>query len=668
MLATSRVDGIDVAAVPDMKESTRVYDRNGGIIYAFYEKRRTVVPLDRVSRRALEAFQAIEDRKFYHHPGFDLKGIARAALANFRSRRISQGASTITQQLARNTFLTQERSFTRKIQELWLALKIEHAYTKDQIFEYYLNRVYFGAGYYGIEAAARGYFGKSASDLTLAEAALITGLAKAPAQYSPHREPGRALRRRNQVLDAMAQCGYVTATEAAAAKQQPLKVQPRVDLDENSSYAIDFVREQMIQLFGYEKTYNGGLRVYTSLDSKMQAAAEDAMETHLSRIEKHPGFAGISRARYLRTSGARHDAPDNNNLPYLQGALLATDAATGEVLAMVGGRNYRESKFNRAVHARRQPGSAFKPIVYAAALRSGMTPATIIHSDHAEYVTPEGTYIPANSGMEEFGDVSLRRALRKSINTTAIELGQRVGIANVIRCAHDFEIERELPSVVSLPLGAGEVTLLDMVRAYSGFANAGKVAQVRVILRVEAGDGTVLYSSKPAHHTAMDERTAFLMNSMLTDVVDRGTGYGVRTAGYRGPVGGKTGTTDAYRDAWFIGFTPRVVTGVWLGFDAPREIVREGYAATLAVPVWTQFMKRCVPNSSATFPVPGGITRAEVCVESGQLATPACRHYGSDLFSEPQVQTYMEYFNSENVPPSCQTHTNLASLNFAAAP
>jgi 1A family penicillin-binding protein len=648
--AAGGINADDVRSVPQMKESTRVYDRRGGLLYEFYEKKRTVVPLSKISPKLLQAMISIEDRNFYHHPGFDPKAMTRAVVANLGSRRISQGASTITQQLARNTFLSAERSYKRKFQELLLALKIEHSYSKEQILEFYANRVYLGSGFYGVEAASQGYFGKSASDLSLGEAALLAGIIKAPAQYSPHRNLRKSLERRSAVLDAMNLSGYITRRAAGDAKQETPAIRPRTNDLANSSYAVDYIRDLLTDRLGYEMTFNGGLQVYTSIDPGMQSAAELSVGSQLERLDRQ----------------RRADSPKRNSrnsqpaTPLeVQGALLSMDIRTGEVYALVGGRDYRKSKFNRAIYARRQPGSAFKPFVFTAALEAGMTPATLVDASGAAIETPDGLYMPANSDGEEFDRMTLRRALRNSVNTAAIQVGQTIGLANIIRCAQEFGINDRLPEVASLPLGSGEVTLLELVRAYSAFPNGGKVTQPHLILRVDR-NGRTLYAAHPEYKTAVDVRTAFLMTSMLSDVVDRGTAYGIRSAGYAGPVAGKTGTSNEYRDAWFIGFTPEVVTGVWVGFDVPRQISPNGYAATVVLPVWIRFMKTSFPKpASSGFLKPPGIVQREVCASSGQLATPRCRVESAqhmDAGSLEPPSTYMEYFSQANLPPLCSSH------------
>jgi penicillin-binding protein 1A len=457
----------------------------------------------------------------------------------------------------------------------------------------------------------------------------------------------------------MAQCGYVTAGEAEEAVREVPQVQPRSDDLATSSYAVDYIRKVMTDRFGYEATFNGGLRVYTSLDSRMQAAAEEAINTQLSRLDKQ-------RAKSSRL--APSVLPEQ-----LQGALLSMNASTGEIYALVGGRSYNESKFDRAIDARRQPGSAFKPIVYAAAVEAGMTPATLIDAQESIFGTPQGPYLPANDGEQEFGRMTLRHALRNSVNTAAVQVGQVVGLRNVIRCAHDFGISGNLPEVLSLPLGAGEVTLLDLVRAYTAFPNGGRTTLPHIIMRVESATGKTVFSARPQHRTAIDEQTAFLMTSMLSDVVDHGTAYGVRAAGWNGPVAGKTGTTNDFRDAWFVGFTPDVVTGVWVGYDTPEPISNRGYGATVALPVWIRFMKAAFPKPlSSSFARPSGIVQKEVCAASGQLATAYCRGQwrpSSDQSApdagpdaDPAPSTYTEYFSGRNLPPSCQLHSSLTSI------
>ncbi len=645
--AAMEADGWDIQSVSRMEESTKIYDRDGNLIYEFYEKRRTVVPVSKISKQMREAIVAIEDRNFYCHSGYEIGAMGRAAIANLISRRISRGGSTLTQQLAKNSFLTPERSFRRKAQELWLARKIEKNYSKEKILELYANRVYFGSGYYGVEAAARGYFGKSAEDLNLEEAAALAGVVKAPNIYSPHVSPSLAEKRRNAVLGAMLECGFITPDRAAAAKRHALVVRPRSNQPAEADYAIDYVQDQLRRLFGNEEVFKGGLRVYTTIDTKMQRTAEAAVENHLARIEHHRRFDRAPRARYLELQQSNSGDPARPDC--LQGALVCIQIHTGEICALVGGRHYRESKFNRAVYAKRQPGSAFKPFVYAAALETGLTPSTMMESSPLKYITAGGIYRPSDAHGAPCGEMTLRAALRNSINSIAVELGQIVGVQKIIRTARDFGIEENLPPVVSLPLGVGEVTPLELVKAYSAFPNEGRVVQPSIIRHVENRNGELLYQYHLTTRFAVDPQTAFLMTTMLSDVVDHGTGSGIRAAGFRLPAGGKTGTTDDFRDAWFVGFTPDAVTGVWVGFDVPQKIMRNGYAAALAVPIWVDFMKHSFARASLNeFPMPAGVVKAVICAQSGQLATPWCGD-----------RVYSDYFAMGSAPQfPCSKHAS----------
>jgi len=611
-----------------MEESSHVYDRNGKELCQFWKQKRTVVPLSRISQHLVNAVLAMEDHDFYQHHGYDLVGITRAAWANLRAGKIEQGGSTLTQQLAKNTLLDARQSYWRKMRELWLARKIEKRYSKAQILEFYVNRIYWGSGFYGAEEASQGYFGKSANDLSLSDAALLAGITAAPSVYSPHAKLDLCLKRRGVVLEAMLRHGLATADEVKAARHQPVVIQPKPQPTNRLAYAADAIRAEVLDTLGYQKTFAGGLRVYTTIDAKMQLAAEESVLTHLNRIERD--------YKLLRRAGSTAPATTNGKTNNLQGALLSMNAQSGEIMALVGGRNFIESKFNRALYGKRQPGSAFKAIVYAAALNAGMTPATVIEDAPLEFQTEQGLYRRTNSDQEFSGAVTLRTALRKSINSVAVQTGQTVGVDRIVSLARAMGLEGPLPAVISLPLGSAEATLFEMVRAYSVFPNQGKLVHPVLLRRIEDKRGRVLYEAQTEVHQVLSPEVAFLMTSMLMDVVNRGTGSGVRAGGFQMPVGGKTGTTNDYRDAWFIGFTPELVTGVWIGYDQPREIARRAYGARLAVPLWTAFMKQ-LPPSTKQFVRPAGIVEQLICDETGLLATPEC-----DVISE--------YFTRSNSP------------------
>jgi penicillin-binding protein 1A len=623
-IAGWQIRHLDVNLIPEMEESSHVYDRNGNELCQFWKQKRTVVPLSKISTHLVDAILAMEDHDFYQHHGYDMAGILRAAWTNLRAGKVEQGGSTLTQQLAKNTLLTPSRSYWRKLRELWLARKIEKRYSKAQILEFYVNRIYWGAGFYGGEEASQGYFGKSASELSLSEAALLAGITAAPSVYSPYAKLDLCLKRREVVLEAMLRHGLATISEVEVARREPVAILPKPQETNRLAYAADAIRAEVLHSLGYQQTFAGGLRVYTTIDAKMQLAAEEAVGNQLTRIEKD--FKLLKQGTAI----------DPNKTNDLQGALLSMSAQTGEIMALVGGRSFIESKFNRALYGKRQPGSAFKAIVYAAALNAGMTPATVIEDQPLEFQTDEGIYRPTNSDQTFAGAVTLRTALRKSLNSVAVQTGQAVGVDRIVALARAMGLEGPLPAVISLPLGSGEATLFEMVRAYSVFPNEGKLVHPLLLRRIEDKHGQVIYEGKPEVHQVLSPEVAFLMTSMLMDVVNRGTGSGVRAGGFQMPVGGKTGTTNNYRDAWFIGFTPEVVTGVWVGYDQPREIARRAYGARLAVPLWTAYMKK-LPLSPRQFPRPAGIVEQLICAETGLLASPEC-----DLISE--------YFTESNVP------------------
>jgi penicillin-binding protein 1A len=509
----------------------------------------------------------------------------------------------------------------------------------------YLNKVYFGDGLYGAEAAALGYFGKHASDLDVSEAALLAGVIKGPSAYAPTVNRTRALARRTAALRAMHAAGFIDGPTFDAAATRELELVDGLRAEKpHGLYFKEELRKQLVRQFGWERVYEGGLKVYTTLEPELQAAAEAEVERAIDEIEKRQ-----------RTRSGAPDEP-------LQAALVALDARTGAVLAMVGGRSFDESRFNRVTQARRQAGSAFKPFVYAAALERGFTPASVITDLDTPVMTVEGAWVPDDHSTSP--TMTMRTALRVSSNRAAVRMLEEIGIRSALRAAADLGIE-SVPGVPSLALGSGEVTLLSMTSAYSAFANEGIRAEPGMIRRVETADGEVLYSSVPRTRRAVTESTAFLMTSMLSDVINGGTAWQARRAGFTQPAAGKTGTTNDYRDAWFVGYTRSLVTGVWVGYDRPRTIMREGYAATLAVPLWGRFMARATKASAPqTFRRPRSVTSATICPLSGLLATSACRYaaiVGDDGSGNRGARVITEYFARGTQPTSyCPWHTQLA--------
>jgi penicillin-binding protein 1A len=640
-----------MARVGDMAQATAVYDHEDALAFTISRERRIDAPLAEMSPHLIKAVLAIEDQRFYEHRGLDVVRIAAATLANVRQLRAAQGGSTITQQLARQSFLTPAKTVRRKLQELILAGRLERQFTKDRILEMYLNKVYFGDGLYGVEAASRGYFGKSASELSVAEAALLAGLVQSPSAYAPTASPDRAVGRRDVVLRAMRETGAIDREAFDAARVEPLVLSDTLRAGEPyGQYFKEQVRRELVDRFGLERVYADGLRVFSTIDLDVQKAADSAVAEGLMALDARRQALAGRRAR----TGPAPVEPDP-----LQAALIALDPETGHVRAMVGGRDFRESPFNRAIQARRQPGSAFKPFVFAAALEAGFTPATIITNLSQTIPTPDGDWTPEDE-QSTAEELSLRTALRISSNRAAVRLLQEVGIPRTVRYAQAMGVGH-VPQVPSLALGSGEVTLDALTAAYAAFANGGHVPRPLFIRRVEDRDGTVIYEADAVLTTVVSEVTAYQMASMLADVVDGGTGAGVRRYGFTLPAAGKTGTTNDFRDSWFIGFTPRLVAGVWVGFDQPRTIVPGGFASQVAVPVWATFMKHATRgHRRGWLSRPKGVSAVDVCRLSGRLPTEGCTHAEVLLDSGAvarQSMVYTEYFAEGTEPTSvCVLH------------
>jgi len=637
-----------------MPQATTLYDAQDRPVFSIFKERRIEVPLAELSPNLIQAVLAIEDQRFYDHFGLDLWRIGGAAMANLRHRDAIQGASTITQQLARKSFLSDDKTIRRKLKEMYLALRLEQRFTKNDILELYLNKVYFGDGYYGVEAAARGYFGKSARDLTVDEAALLAGLIQAPSAYAPTEHLERAVARRAVVLDQMVEAGFVDADLAPSLANAPVRLESGFTDEQFGQYFKNQVTRQLVDRFGWEMVSQGGLRVYTTIDPKVQIAAEEALKEGIAGIERLGAFRNARRRDVRLVAAANGDrAPDT-----LQGALVAMMPLTGEVRALVGGRDFDQSQFDRAVQARRQPGSAFKPFVYAAALDMGFTPATLVTGLDDPVLTSEGDWVPEDGHIASSA-MTVRAALRSSSNRAAVQVLRSVGIPHTLN--YLARLGLEAPPVPSLALGSGEVSLLSLTAAYGVFANGGYIRTPLLIRRVEDRDGNILFANHNPPIRAVSEDSAFLMAQMLADVVNHGTGYRVRQAGFRLPAGGKTGTTNDYRDAWFVGFTPNLVAGVWVGFDQPRPIMHDGYAGVLAAPIWGRFMRAAAGDAGNDWIAqPDSIVTAQVCRVSGALATPACHHdiqINEDGEITERSQVVTEYFRRGTEPHAeCPIH------------
>ncbi len=600
----------ELRQIAEAAEGTTVFDAHDRPIFSIPTQHRVEIELARMSPHLKNAVIAVEDTRFYDHDGIDGIRIVGAVIADIRKGRAAEGASTITQQLARVSFLTRDKTIRRKIREAILAQQIERMYSKEDILEIYLNKVYFGDGLYGAEAAARGYFGKPAADLTVAEAAMLAGIIRAPSAANPRTNAERATQRRNLVLKLMRENGFIEKSELDTALAETVALHDELRSDDPTGLHFkEILRRQLIEKFGKDAIYQGRMRVYTTIDPEMQKAAEAAVVSSLQEIE--------ARIR-----------PKTKTNDLLQASLIALDPTSGEVRAIVGGRDTASVGLNRALQSKRQAGSAFKPFVYAAAIENGSSPATVITRLNEPVDTYEGAWLPEDEHSNA-ASMTMRTALRTSSNRAAVRVLETVGIERAVSYARNLGVGT-VPNVPSLALGSGEVTLASMTAAYAAFANAGMVREPIFIRRVEDQDGTVILRNESRAHRAVSETTAFLMSTMLADVVDSGTGNRARTMGFKRPAAGKTGTTNDFVDAWFVGFTPHLVTGVWIGYDTPRTIVKNGFAGLLAVPMWTRFMSVATKHDAAGwFDTPRGVVPVEVCRLSGHLPGDDCRNAAS---------------------------------------
>lgn len=605
-------------------EGGRVLDRNGRLIGRVSLVKRINVPLDSVPLHVRQAFLATEDRRFYTHDGLDWRGFARAVWRNAVALDVREGFSTITMQVARNTFMAEqralERSLGRKLIELRLARLLERNLTKDQILERYLNAIYLGNGVYGVEAASRDLFGKHVSNVSLAEGAMLAALPKGPSLYTPRNNLQRARTRRDLVLGLMRDAGYLDARAVATARRARLVVASREwsPPQPHESYALDAVRSAVDSVLRATGEPLSELTVHTTLDLTAQGAAERAVQMYAERIARQsPGGAGV-----------------------LQGAMVALDPRTGDVRALVGGRRYQRGGFNRALTAKRQPGSAFKPFVYAAALSAGFTPATIVDDEPIEVPTDRDVWRPANYADEYRGPVTVRQALAQSANAATVRISRAVGESRVADRARRNGIGSQLRAVPSIALGALEVTPLELVAAYAPFANGGLRVTPRMIRRIERADASLLWASAVTTTPVMDPRDAFQLTSMLRSVVDEGTGTAVRAAGISGPVAGKTGTSNNGTDVWFVGYTPTLVAGFWFGYDTPRSLGAAASGGRSAAPAWAEFYRRGwrERGDNAAWKAPDGLIARDIDPATGLLAEEWCSERRREWFkpgSEP---------------------------------
>jgi penicillin-binding protein 1A len=626
----SRCPSIEVLERYQPRQTSRLYAIDGRFVAELGVERRTLATLEKIPQIVQDAFVVTEDKRFYRHRGIDWFRIPSATITNIKAGSFVEGFSTITMQLARNVFptkLTREKSPVRKLKEIKVARRIERRYPKEKILELYLNQINLGSGAHGVETASQRYFGKPVKYLNVAEAATLAAIPKAPTRYNPRRFPARAVQRRNTIIELMRREEVIDDQRASLAKAFPLALARRVESGEIAPYFAEWVRQTLHERFG-DRLYEQGLKVYTTLDLDMQAAAERAVEAQLRSIEggRFGNFRHLTYEQYV----ARGDRDQGSGAesPYLQAAFVAIDPRDGSVRALVGGRDFYDSQFNRATQALRQPGSTFKPIVYATAVQHGRSPATIIDDSPISLPQLDGTdWTPENYDLKFLGPMTMRKGLYESRNLIAIRAGMEVGESNVVEMARKFGITTPIPPYPSIHIGSAEVFPIELIGSYTTFANLGTRTTPNAILRVEDQEGNILWQTNPVPVPVMSTPEAWLMVNMLKDVVLRGTAVGrVWNAGFRVPSAGKTGTTNDGADVWYVGFTANLVAGVWVGFDKPKKIMSDAQGGRLAAPAYTDFMIEVYRRKPEPpdWPRPSSVTMRSIDAVTGLLATPGC--------------------------------------------
>ncbi|MDR1196042.1 MAG: transglycosylase domain-containing protein [Endomicrobium sp.] len=614
--------------------STKIYDKDNNLIAELFTERRMLVPINEIPIDLQNAFIAIEDNDFFHHWGASTKGFMRALSRIVLKRKVLEGGSTITQQLAKTIFLTPEKTLKRKIKELLLTIQLEKDYSKDEILQFYINQIYFGSGANGAQSAAKVYFNKNVEDLNLAECATLAAIPKSPNYYNPFKKAEASLTRRNLVLARMRQLGYITSEQEAQALEVPLPIKEDRPKQESGYYFVEFLRIMLEPKYGTNVLFKSGLSIYTTLDMTIQTAAEKALETDLEKFD----------ADKVKTFEREGKEPVK-----VQGALIAMDIKTGAIRAMVGGRNFKETQFNRAIQAKRQPGSSFKPFVYLAAIEAGLTAATLLDDEQMVFVNngaewelvsrdikaletiaeqiPEADIIdtqkiwtPVNYGGKYRGPVSLRTALALSINTCAIQTIMQITPRRVIQAARKLGITTPMSNSLALALGSSDVTLQEMVSAYATFASGGVKTTPYVITKITDKDGRILEQNLPKQKEVLSSQICFVMTNMLRSVVERGSGWYAKYLNR--PCAGKTGTTNEGSDVWFIGYTPQLVAGVWVGYDDRSISLGDRVTGgNLACPIWTKFMKEALAGKPIVdFSQPDNIDWALIDPQTGLLA------------------------------------------------
>ena len=664
----------DLKRLDRMESASIIYDRKGAQMGKIFIQNRNPVPYDKLSPLLVNAVIAAEDQRFWDHDGVDYLGVLRAAQANWTAGRIRQGASTVTQQLARNSFELKERTYRRKLLEMALALQIEKNFPKKKIMEMYLNRVYFGGGLYGAEAAARGYFGVSAADLTASQAAALAGLLKSPNSLSPWTNVEASKANRDVVLRQMKDLGMLDTSAYREALADPLTVRQRPE-PVRQSYALDYIRQQAIASLGFDRAMNGGFNIYTTIDTDMQRAAEAALQRRATEVEQRPGYGNESFENFAGRLAANPPKVGDSNTTqpaYLQGAVLVLDNQTGGVVVMVGGRDFRHSEYNRSVQGRRPLGTAFLPILYAAAFEKGVFPGTVVQDwalDNRLVGIGGAAGILGEWGVERAdnqydGEVTAREAFVRGKNAAAVRIGFKTGLEAVGKVAKDAGIESPLRPFANAYLGSSEFTLEESTLAYTMFPGGGtRPARTHIIDHIEDADGEVVYRRSEERKNVVSDSTAWQVHSLMTDALARGTGekamtdYGLAVAG----AAGKTGTAYGFTDVWYLGYSDRLTCGVWMGFDRPKQIFRGAFGRDLALPVWVDVMnssREAFPSTVMKPPVT--VEQVEVCRLTGEAATDKCveKVRGPDGTEVSESTVYTEYARIGKAPTTaCPLHS-----------
>lgn len=679
-----RAARLDYERMGEMESASVIHDRSNAVLGRIFIQNRDKVSLDAIARTLQQAVIAAEDNRFFQHGGVDYYGILRAVVKNYQAGKARQGASTLTQQLARNSFPddlpSNDRTYKRKLLEAFVAREIEKHYDKPGILELYLNRVYFGSGLYGAEAAARAYFGKHAKELNLSESATLAGLLKSPNNLSPWKNRQACMEQRNFVLGRMADLGQITAEERDKTIGEDLIVKNRARIHQES-YALDLVAQQVIAQFGRDSAISDGYRIFTTIDGDLQRQAEKALRDQLDVVERRPGYDRqtygqydqLFRAFQRQSNGGNGGNGDTLATPeYLQGSVVVLDNATGGMLALVGGRDFQHSEYDRALLAKRPPGTAFKPLVYAAAFEKGMFPGTVVQDtviDNRQVMIGGTTGILGEWGPESVdnkyeGAISARTALVKSKNAATVRLGMATGLDRLSALAVKAGIESPLANYPKTYLGSSELTLMELSLANTIFPSGGtRPEHAFVIQRIESKEGRVLYEARNTRVRVLSPTTAYEVHTCLADVLERGTADRTFTeiGLKRYPLGGKTGTAYNFTDAWFVGYSSAVTCGVWAGFDKPQPIYRGAFSNQIALPIWASVMKATFANyKPAEFPAPKGMIKCEICAASGKLATDKCFEISENKETGEKVQrrtSYREICTEAQAPKNgCDVH------------